>query len=283
MNIKYTDIHMHLNLSPLKENMDEVISRMHENSVGGIIIGVDLETSKEAIQIAEKYDFIYAGVGLHPTDNVQEDFDIEEYEKIAKNERVVCVGECGLDYFRDASAETKEKQKSIFIKQVELALRVNKTLMIHARPSSSSSGQARPSKNTMPARQNHSGGDAYEDVLDILENYKKEYGEKVRANFHFFVGDMSIAKRIVENNFTVSFDGPITFARDYDEVIRFFPLENIMCETDAPFAAPLPYRGETCEPFMVLEVYKKIAEIKGIPEEEVALKIKENIKKAFGI
>jgi TatD DNase family protein len=131
---------------------------------------------------------------------------------------------------------------------------------------------ARPSKGSM---------DAYTDALDILEIYKKD-NPKLHANFHFFVGDIDIAKRILANDWTVSFDGPITFARDYDPVIEFMPIENIMCETDAPFASPVPYRGKTCEPFMVIEVYKKIAEIKGLDLETTTAKIRENVKRVFG-
>lgn len=260
---KYVDIHSHLNLEPLSTDRDGVIARMVEHEVATITIGVDVKTSKEAVAIAEQYDFIWAGVGLHPTDNTSEDFDIEKYQILAQNKKVVCIGECGLDYFRDAREEIKIKQKEIFKKQIELALSVDKPLMIHARPS----------KETM---------DAYLDVLDILEEYKKQ-NPHLSANFHFFVGDLDIAKRILQNGWTVSFDGPITFARDYDEVIKYLPLESIMAETDAPFAAPVPHRGKICEPYMVTAVVKKIAEIKGLDEEIVAKTIINNTKRVFSI
>ncbi len=267
MDFKYIDIHSHLNLEPLKKERDAVIMRMHEHEVATITIGVDYKTSTEAIEIAESYDFIWAGIGMHPTDNTEEFFDLEKYKALAENKKVVCIGECGLDYFRDQQDETKARQKEIFLKHILLALAVSKPLMIHARPS----------KGTM---------DAYHDVLDILEEYRNKDGgvaSALKGNFHFFVGNIEVAKRILALGFTMSFDGPITFARDYDEVIKFIPLESIMAETDAPFAAPVPHRGKTCEPYMVVEIVNKIAEIKGVPLNEVTEVLASNSKKTFNI
>jgi TatD DNase family protein len=259
------------------EDREGVIRRMKDADVGTITIGVDYETSCEAIEIARQYDFIWAGIGLHPADNVDEEFDVEKYKLLAVEKKVVCIGECGLDYFRVAPEErevTKERQKDVFKKHIELALAVGKPLMIHARPS----------KGSM---------DAYEDVLDILEEYTSplpvqtgQYfhskGEgALRGNFHFFVGNVAIAKRALAIGFTMSFDGPITFSRDYDEVLQSIPLDMIMVETDAPFAAPVPYRGKTCEPYMVTEIVKKIAQIKGLPEEEVAVALNMNAQRIF--
>lgn len=263
MELKYIDIHSHLNLNPLKDDREGVLRRMVEHEVGTITIGVDYETSVEALQIAEQFDFIWAGIGMHPTDNTTEEFDIEKYKSLAMHQRVVCIGECGLDYYRDQSEETKKRQKELFLKHIDISLEVGKPLMIHARPS----------KGNM---------DAYADVLDILESFKKE-NQNLRANFHFFVGDLDIAKRILGLGFTMSFDGPITFARDYDEVIKYIPIESIMVETDAPFAAPVPYRGKTCEPYMVTEIAKKIAEIKGVPFESVQASLLVNAKSFFNI
>jgi len=266
MDFKYIDIHSHLNLKPLSEDMEAVVLRMREKGVGTITVGVDYETSKRELETAEKYSDMILGVcvGQHPTDS-EEEFDMEKFRELAKNPKVVAIGECGLDYYRITNDEllitnAKDKQKELFKKHIELATETGKPLMIHARPS----------KGSM---------DAYEDALAILEPYK----EKVRANFHFFVGDISIAKRIVENGWTASFDGPITFAHDYDEVIRFLPLENIMAETDAPFAAPVPYRGKTCEPWMVEEIVKRIAEIKDEDLEKVKTVLNQNAKRVFGI
>jgi TatD DNase family protein len=279
MEIKYFDIHSHLNLKPLLENMDEVITRMREEGVGTITVGTDLLTSKMAIEIAEKNEHLYATVGLHPTDTMDGEFDMDAYLGLAGHEKVVAIGETGLDYYRlpELKAESeklKVKQKEIFLKQIEIAIKVGKPLMMHARPS----------KGSM---------DAYHDVLDILENYRLKTVDSrlLVANFHFFVGDIEVSKRALDQGHTMSFDGPITFSRDYDEVIRFLPIESIMAETDAPFALPEPYRStegfratsgaKVCEPWMVKEVYKKIAEIKGMGEEEVRIQILENTESFF--
>jgi TatD DNase family protein len=256
---------------------------MREQGIGTITVGVDYETSKLAIELTEENpEILWATVGLHPNDNVEtktskagspdasgeafrEIFEYEKYLELARHEKVVAIGECGLDYFRDQSEETKIKQKELFKKHIELAIEVKKPLMIHSRPS----------KGSM---------DAYENVLDILEYYKlSATSYQLSVNFHFFVGDTTIAKRIVENGWTMSFDGPITFSTDYDEVIRSIPIENIMAETDAPYASPVPYRGKTCEPWMVVEVTKKITELKGISEEEYRQAFLLNIERIFGI
>ncbi len=283
MNLNYFDIHSHLNLSPLLENKDEIINAMRQHSISTITVGVDYDTSKLAVDFAnENPDILWATVGQHPNDNRDEVFDYAKYLELAKNDKVVAIGECGLDYFRlkparnasgtaDAGGGSEDekqieikRQKEILIKHLQLALEVNKPLMIHARP-------AKDSMN------------AYEDVLDILEELLGSRTSKLGVNFHFFVGDIEIAKRIVKNGWTMSFDGPITFTSDYDDVIKFIPLENIMAETDAPFASPVPYRGQTNYPQYVEHVYKKIAEIKGLDPEIVRKSILNNIKRVFRI
>ena len=253
------DIHSHLNLNQFDADRDAVIARMKAEGVQTITVGVDLETSKDAVELAQQHpDVLFACIGQHPTDNAVEQFDMNAYLELGKHSSVVAVCECGLDYYRDEKPETKTAQKELFLKHIELAKTLNKPLMIHARPS----------KGNM---------DAYEDALDILEQHD------VRANFHFFVGDATIAARIVKNGWTVSYDGPITFSSDYDDVIRSIPIESIMVETDAPFAAPAPYRGQRCEPWMVGEVVKKIAELKGLPITNVQTQLRENVKRVFGV
>src|SRR3989304_4671539 len=225
---KYFDAHSHLNLPEFDADRADQIKKLEENNIGTIIIGVDKATSGLAVELAQKSENLYAGIGLHPTDT-DEEFDAIYFEDLIKHPKVVCVGECGLDYFRDQTK--KDHQKEIFIKQIELAIKYEKPLMLHCRPS----------KGTM---------DAYEDVLDILESYhlKPESSKLLSGNAHFFVGNLSIAQRFLALGFTMSFPGVITFARDYDEIIKFLPLENILSETDAPFAAPIPYRGKRNEP-----------------------------------
>jgi TatD DNase family protein len=274
---KYFDAHSHLNLPEFDVDREEQIKKLEKLNIGTITIGVDKATSGMAVELAQKSDNLYAGIGLHPTDS-DEDFDNIYFEDLIKNLKVVCVGECGLDYFRlgktpgvkDAPTpgvkeSFKVKQKEIFIKQIDLALKYEKPLMLHCRPS----------KGTM---------DAYEDVLDLLEARSQELGAGVlRGNAHFFVGDIKIAERFMSLGFTMSFPGVITFARDYDEVIKFLPLTSILPETDAPFAAPVPYRGQRNEPSYIIDVVKKIAEIKGEDYEYVRQVILKNIQNLFKI
>ncbi|MCC6520748.1 TatD family hydrolase [Candidatus Nomurabacteria bacterium] len=261
MKYTYIDIHSHLNLSPLYERREEIVVLLREKNVATITIGTDLATSQKAVDLAHEYpDVLFACVGLHPADNAEEIFDMDVYEALARDGKVVAIGECGLDYFRDQSEENKTRQNEIFLQHIALAQKVQKPLMIHARPS----------KGTM---------DAYEDVLTILESTE----DYPRVNFHFFVGDIPIAKRILSIGGTMSFDGPITFSHDYDEVIAFLPIESIMAETDAPFAAPAPYRGKTCEPWMVEEIIARIAEIKQLPREDVVRILTANALRVFAL
>ena len=164
-------------------------------------------------------------------------FDEKDYEDVIKSTKVVSIGECGLDYFR-ADEKNKEVQIKSFERQVEFAVKHNKPLMIHCR-------------------------DAYDDLIDILKDRKKEYGDKVVGNVHFFAGDVDIARRFLELDFTMSFTGVITFTTDYDEVVRYLPVDKIMSETDAPYVTPLPFRGKRNEPLYVEYVVKQMANIRG--------------------
>jgi TatD DNase family protein len=262
MNLKYIDIHSHLNLPPLLENKEAILVKMREMNIGTITVGTDMDTSKMAIEIAEQNpDLCWATVGFHPADGfIPDDSDWTELEQLAQNTKVVAIGETGLDYFRDQSTETKNKQTEIFKKHIELAMRVNKPLMLHVRASKGSD-------------------DAYYNALEIL----KEVGYQRKANFHFFSGSQKCMQDIIAVGYTISVDGPITFSHDYDEMIKACPIDKIMIETDAPFAAPAPHRGKTCEPWMVVEVAKKIAELKGIDLEIVRVQMIGNTKSFFNI
>ncbi len=263
--MKFFDIHSHLNLPPLSERQDEIIKTLEEKEVGTITVGTDYETSAEAVRIAPISENLFASVGFHPSDAVKKTFDLEKFSELASKPKVVAIGECGLDYFRIDAADTATKnlQKEIFIKQIDLAIEKNLPLILHVRPQ----------KGTM---------DAYEDVLEILEKLV-EVRPRPRGDVHFFVGTPEIAERFLKLGFYLSFTGVITFARDYDEVVRLTPIDRILTETDAPFVAPVPHRGKDCEPWMVEEVVKKIAEIKGLDQEEFRLQIIKNVKTLFNI
>lgn len=265
-NYAFFDIHSHLHDKAFHDDGEKIVDEMKSYGVGTITVGTDLQESKKAIALAEKHNHIYATVGMHPNDNKEEFFDVEKYEVLAQHEKVVAIGECGLEYFRlekDIEKE-KERQKEIFTKQIELAVRVNKPLMLHGRPS----------KGSM---------DAYEDMLTILEEAKKKYGNKLRGNAHFFAGTIDVAKRFIDIGFTMSFAGVITFTKDYDDVVRYIPLTLLHVETDSPYATPSPFRGKRNNPMYVQEIAARIAVIREQPFEEVRVQLLENAKRVFGI
>jgi TatD DNase family protein len=237
--MKYIDIHCHINHDDFDLDRKEVIARARENEVGMIVVGNDLETSKKAIDIARENENIWATVGLHPTELKNEDFDIDTYKKLAEHPKVVAIGECGLEYFKDGYL-TKDAQIKLFEKHINIANEVNKPLMLHIR-----SG-VKPEEN------------AYTDTIEILKKHAKVHGD-----VHFFSGSVDEAKEFINLGFRLSFTGVITFARNYDEVIKHIPLNMIMSETDAPFVSPIPHRGERNEPVYVIEVVNAISMIKG--------------------
>jgi len=283
MQSKYIDIHSHVNFKAFDEDRDEVIRRALDNDTWIINVGTQVDTSKKAVEIANQYEKgVYAIIGLHPIhtgasyhDEKElgeggrefvsrgEIFNKDTYRELLKDPKVVGIGECGLDYYR-CSDESISKQKEAFVEQIELANEFNKPLMLHIRNSSTSSPEV---------TQN-----AYIDALEILKAYSK-----VKGDVHFFAGNWKEAKCFLDFGFTLSFTGVVTFTHDYDEVIRNTPLDMIMSETDSPYVAPVPYRGKRNEPSYVKEVVKKIAEIKNLPEIEVAEALIKNTKRVFNI
>ncbi len=272
---KYFDIHSHIHGKEYDLDRGNVLARMREFGVGTITVGTHLESSKQAVAISESEPDVWSAVGLHPTDT-REDFDYKSFKELALNKRVVAIGECGLDYFRlendeQKQREEKERQKRIFFEQMKLAIDVDKPLMIHCRPSG------------LPTRAGKSM-DAHEDMLQILETYNLEQkSKKLRGNIHFFTGTIDIAKRYFDLGFTISFPGIITFASEYEELIRNCPTEMIMSETDSPYASPVPYRGKRNEPVYVIETVLKIGAILGKSEEEVASQTVLNARRVFGV
>ena len=279
MGYNFFDIHSHLHDKAFKPDLEEVISEMKKNGFGTITVGTGLKESRGAIELADAHTNIFATVGLHPADNPLEAYDTEAFEKLVRHEKVVAVGECGLDYYyietffakeKDEKGitwnenEEKERQKKIFQKQIDLAVSISKPLMLHGRPT----------KGSM---------DAYEDMLSMLEDSKKIHGDKLKGDAHFFAGDIDIAKRFIDIDFTVSFSGVITFTHDYDDVVRYVPLHMIHAETDSPYATPAPFRGKRNSPLLVQEIVAKIAVLRQEPFEEVRLQLLENAKRDFGV
>jgi len=286
--IKYIDIHSHLDFADYGADQKNIIQKMKDLGIFTISIGTGVKSSNEVVMLAEKNDNIYVCIGNHPDDELRENFDEKDYEELVKNPKVVAIGECGLDYFVDPklkvesgkskviSEEKKERQKKEFIKQIEFAIKYDKPLMLHIRDEGKILGGETLGIKKGLSSENIS---AYSDAYEIL----KKYDGKVKGNMHFFAGSLEWAKKFIDLGFTISFTGVITFARQYDEVIKNIPLDKIHAETDAPFVAPIPYRGKRNEPTYVIEVVKKIAEIRGEDLEAVRLQLLKNAMTVFGI
>ncbi|PCI89782.1 hydrolase TatD [Candidatus Kaiserbacteria bacterium] len=258
---KYIDSHSHLYMQQFDEDRSEVFARMKEEDVATIAIGVSLETSKQAIDLAKSEEMVFgATIGVHPTDTTEK-FDREAYEALL-SEHVVGVGECGFDYFRTPRDDVYTHQREIFEAQVVFAADNDLPLMLHVRPSIGSM-------------------DAHKDALEVLALHQKTYGETVRGNIHFFTGTKEIARAYLELGFTIAFPGVITFASELEEVVRDAPLDMILVETDAPYAAPVPHRGKRNEPIFVIDTIRAIATMRGEEFDVVAHQLRENAERVF--
>ncbi|MBI4094680.1 MAG: TatD family hydrolase [Candidatus Liptonbacteria bacterium] len=276
---KFFDAHTHAQFAAFEHDWKEVIDRALREHVWMINVGTQKDTSEKAIEVAHKYEEgVYATVGLHPIHTEKsyhdvkelgmddkareftsrgEDFDYDVYKKLAQDPKVVAIGECGLDYYR-LGEETKKKQKEVFLKHIELAHEVAKPLMIHCR-------------------------NAFPDLIEILTSNIQRLTSNSPGVVHFFTGAPDDAKKLLALGFSFTFGGVITFARNYDEAIKMIPLDRILSETDAPYVAPVPYRGKRNEPAYVIEVVKKLAELKDVPVEKMERQIFTNAKNIFNI
>ncbi len=269
-NPKYFDVHSHVNFKAYDEDRDLVFKRALDEGVHMMNVGTQKDTSKFAVELAEKYEGVYAAIALHPIHTGKsfhdqkelgeegkeftsrgEIFDMDFYEELAKHDKVKAIGECGLDYYR-LDEDSAEKQKEVFIKHIEIANKVGKPLMLHIR-------------------------NAYKDAVEILREHAK-----VKGDVHFFAGTWEEAQWFLDLGFTLSFTGVITFTHDYDEVVRNTPLDMLLSETDCPYITPTPFRGKRNEPIHVREIVKAIARIKGEDEEKVRIQLVENAKRVFG-
>lgn len=265
VNARYADVHCHIQFDQYAYDEADVIGRMRDEGVLGIVVGVDVDSSRRAVALAEKHAHLYASVGLHPNRAGDESFDEEAYRSLAGHPKAVAIGECGLDYFRPAEAneEVKRIQKEAFQKHLMLAAAIDKPLIIHARPS----------KGTQ---------DAYHDVIEMLTAAKAAHPH-LRGDIHFFVGGVEEAQALIGLDFTLSFTAVITFARDYDDVIRSVPLTHILSETDAPYVAPAARRGQRNDPLSVRDVVSKIAVVRGEDEDVVRSALLVNARNIFAL
>ncbi|KGG80877.1 hydrolase TatD [Caloranaerobacter azorensis H53214] len=251
------DSHAHLDDKRFDKDRDKIIKNLKDNDVSIVINpGVDLASSIKAVALAEEYENIYAAVGIHPHDAKTMDEDtIEVLKSLLKKDKVIAVGEIGLDYHYDFSP--RDVQKKWFREQIKLAKEFNLPIIVHDR-------------------------EAHKDVYDIL---KEEQDGTLRGVLHCFSGSVEMAKEYIKMGFYISFAGPITFknAKTPREVAKAIDINRILIETDSPYLTPHPHRGKRNEPLYVRYVAAMIAELKGMTTEEVARITAENTKKLFNI
>ncbi|MCD1261904.1 TatD family hydrolase [Paenibacillus athensensis] len=252
-----TDTHTHLDNPQFDEDREEVIRRALEAGVTRIVnIGFNRETIPTTLALAERYEFIYAVVGWHPQDakDMTAD-DLRWIEELSRHEKVVALGEMGLDYYWDTSP--KDVQQRVFREQIALARKVGKPIVIHNR-------------------------DAHHDVVQIL---REEQAAEVGGIMHCFSGSWETAKQCLDMNFYISFGGPVTFknAKQPKEVLAQVPLDRLLLETDAPFLTPHPYRGKRNETGFVRLVAETAADIHGLPLEEIAAITTRNANRVYGL
>lgn len=252
------DTHVHLNADQYEGEVDAVIERAKENGVEKfVVIGFDRKTIERTMELIESYDEVYGVIGWHPVDAVDcTDENLEWIESLSSHEKIVAIGEIGLDYHWDKSP--KDIQKEVFIKQIELAKRVNLPIVIHNR-------------------------DADEDTIDILESHDAKSVGGIMHSFHN--GTDEQIDRVLNMGFYVSLAGVITFknVKRPKEVAQYVPLDRLLVETDAPYLTPHPFRGKRNEPKLVRLVAEEIAQLRGISVEEVEKATTENAKRIYNI
>lgn len=278
------DTHAHVNFSAFKDDADMIIKRSLEKDVWMVLVGSEYKTSKRALEYANKYEKgIYAAVGIHPIQleqNLAEDENFEYsfqtkgeeysrdvYEKLASFEKVVAIGEIGLDYHHiNLNADVnkiKQKQKDVFLEQLILARHLDLPVIIHCRQ-------------------------AHDDMLEILSKFRQDYKDVIPNDrpwgvLHCFSGNEDLAWKYFNLGLIISFTGLITFSKQWDDLIRKMPNDKFMIETDCPYMTPEPFRGQRNEPILVKYVADRIAEIKNMTTERVAQISSENAKKFFRI
>jgi TatD DNase family protein len=251
------DTHAHLEMREFNDDREDVIKRAREAGVEYIVtIGTTIESSRDAVLLADKYDFIYAAVGIHPhevKDILHPAYDIIRH--FAQHKKVVAYGEIGLDYHYEHSPRTDQKRK--FRDMLREARQLDLPVIVHDR-------------------------DAHEDALQILS---EEWSPDLGGVMHCFSGDVAMAKKLIEMGFSISIAGPVTYpkAEAMREVVRQVPIEHLLVETDAPYLAPQPMRGKRNEPAFVRHTAEMIAQVKGLTFDDVARITSFNAMQLFGI
>jgi TatD DNase family protein len=251
------DTHAHLDMKDFRHDLVDVLDRAIENGLTHIIsVGVDLESSLNSLELANKYDFIYSSIGYHP--HYADELSTEKLEKVsalASESKVVAWGEIGLDYFRNYSPRTK--QIEAFEHQMENAVKCNLPVIIHDR-------------------------NAHGELFDIVKKYYKNDNEP-KGVIHCFSGDYDLAMSFIEMGYYISIPGTVTYnnAKNVQDVASKIPLDYLLIETDSPYLAPMPARGKRNEPYLVGQTARKIAQLRAMDFEEISWKTSENAKRLF--
>ena len=251
------DTHAHLDFPELGKDLESVLQRAERAGVRRIVtIGIDIESSRKAVALAQAHEQIYATVGLHPHGARELPVEVlDDFRALASQHRVVAIGEVGLDYYRDR--QPRPIQRECFAQQLELACEVGLPVVFHIR-------------------------EAHEDFLSIV----KGFAARLKGGIlHCFSGDWAVAGRCLDLGFFLSIPGTVTYnkAQVQQDVVKKAPLNRLLVETDAPFLAPVPFRGKDNEPSYVIYTVQKIAQLRECPYEEVALRTSENAVFAFGL
>ena len=257
--MKLFDSHAHVCDEKFNEDRKEILESIRNSNISNFVeVGYSLKSSMDAVKLSKDYDFIYSAIGISPND-IPQDIEtmwkeLEEIRKIAKENKLVAIGEIGLDYYWNK--ENKDIQKELFIKQIEIANEMELPIVIHSR-------------------------DAWIDTINILKENKVEKS----GIFHCCQLNLELIKNALELGYYISLAGPITFknVKNAKEILEIIPLDKLLIETDSPYLTPEPNRGKRNNPQNVEYVARKIAEIKGMDIEEIAKRTVENTKKIFNI
>ncbi len=250
------DSHAHLDKEQFDLDREYIIEHLEKNGIELVInVGADMESSKKSVELAEKYHNIYAAVGVHPhsAKEVSQE-SLEELRLLSKNEKVLAIGEIGLDYHYDNSP--RDIQRKWFREQIKLARELDLPIVVHSR-------------------------EADEDTLEILT----EEAQGLRGVMHCFSSDRKMMEAYLDLGFYISLAGPVTFKKtdELKEVAKLVPLKKLLIETDAPYLAPSPYRGKRNEPMYVKYTAELIAKLRGLTPEDLALQTNLNTREVFGI
>ncbi len=262
----FVDSHAHLEMEQFDSDREQMIARAQEAGIESIVAigsGTGPGSLDCGIKLAEKYEFIYATIGIHPHEaKLATDADFEEMARLAKRPKVIAWGEIGLDYFYDHSP--RDIQQQVFVKQLELAREAKLPIVIHCRPSDKTE-------------------DAWEDCLRLLKEHWAPGG--LGGILHCFTGLWAHGERALEMGFMISFAGNVTFpkAQQIRDSAKQVPLDRLLIETDSPFLAPVPHRGKRNEPLFVKEVARQLAELRGLSTEEIGAQTTKNFYRFFSL